>query len=163
MSQTLPGLAADSDRQLAETTQRRDAVAAQLRGMVERNRAAGRTHLTPAEDADAMRLASEHGQLVARLADLTARRTDLDRIITQEAAVDQQLNTRAADATGTAARPAYDQVARVGAEARTYHAGNDRRGGSFLRDVSAGALGDYAASERLARHMAEERVERGST
>ena len=57
--------------------------------------------------------------------------------------------------------PAYDQVARVGAEERTYRPDQDRRGQHFEQDVAAAFLGDYEAQQRLARHMAEERVERG--
>lgn len=60
-------------------------------------------------------------------------------------------------------RPAYDQVARVGSEARTYSKETDRKGAGFLRDVSRSFLfNDSDAQMRLARHMQEERVERAS-
>jgi hypothetical protein len=56
---------------------------------------------------------------------------------------------------------AYDQVARIGYEPRVYSAHTDPTGRSFLIDVGRNALhNDPSASERLARHMAEERVER---
>jgi hypothetical protein len=58
--------------------------------------------------------------------------------------------------------PAYDQVARVGQEERTYRPDQDRRGSTFERDVAAAFIGDYEAQARLSRHMAEERVERGA-
>ncbi|MFD9319292.1 hypothetical protein ACFWDQ_16610 [Streptomyces sp. NPDC060053] len=59
--------------------------------------------------------------------------------------------------------PAYDQVHRVGQDERTYRPDQDRRGRQFERDVVAAALGDdYEARDRLSRHMAEERVERGN-
>jgi hypothetical protein len=58
--------------------------------------------------------------------------------------------------------PAYDRVVRVGAEGRTYRADTDRRGVQFAGDVAAAFLGDFTAQERLARHMQEERVERGA-
>lgn len=58
--------------------------------------------------------------------------------------------------------PKYDQVARVGAEARTYSPESDRTGRQFLSDVVRNALGEgFEARERLMRHMQEERVERG--
>jgi hypothetical protein len=61
-----------------------------------------------------------------------------------------------------AVRPAYDRVARVGSEERTYNPQTDRTGQQFLTDVANQFLhGDIQASERLARHMHEERVERG--
>jgi hypothetical protein len=59
------------------------------------------------------------------------------------------------------ALPAYDQVARVGAEPRTYSPHADPYGRQFLMDVARQfTSGDVHASQRLARHMAEERVER---
>lgn len=51
---------------------------------------------------------------------------------------------------------------RVGAEPRTYSPDSDRSGRQFLLDVGRQLLGDPGANERLARHMVEERVERGN-
>jgi hypothetical protein len=57
---------------------------------------------------------------------------------------------------------AYDQVARVKSEERTYHRGNTYDGGPFLQDVVRQTLfRDVEAEQRLSRHMREERVERG--
>ncbi len=58
-------------------------------------------------------------------------------------------------------KPAYDRVARVGQEERTYSKKSDRDGGLFLRDVAAAFLQQNPESNmRLNRHMQEERVER---
>lgn len=58
-------------------------------------------------------------------------------------------------------RRAYDQVARVGREERTYRPDHDPKGKGFLRDFLASEVNkDFAASQRLSRHMDEERVER---
>jgi len=60
--------------------------------------------------------------------------------------------------------PKYDQVARVGAEERTYRAESDPKGKAFLRDVVRGTVegfNDFEARERIGRHMREEQVERG--
>lgn len=57
--------------------------------------------------------------------------------------------------------PAYNEVTRTGQEPRQYAAHNDPKGAKFERDVTAAFIGDYEARDRLARHMAEERVERG--
>ena len=55
--------------------------------------------------------------------------------------------------------PKYDQVARVGAEERTYRADQDPQGKQFLRDLLARDMGNsYEARSRLERHMAEEKV-----
>ena len=60
-----------------------------------------------------------------------------------------------------ASLPAYDRVARVGSEERTYHPGVDRTGKKFAEDVAAAFMGDRQAAARIDRHMAEERIERG--
>jgi hypothetical protein len=48
--------------------------------------------------------------------------------------------------------PAYDRVARVGREERTYNPGSDPNSKRFLRDVVGALLGSPGAAERLARH-----------
>ena len=75
-----------------------------------------------------------------------------------------RMNTAAQEASsmGTTRTPAYDEVARVGSEPRTYSEQSDRTGRLFIADVVRNHLGDgFDARERLARHMSEERVERG--
>lgn len=58
-------------------------------------------------------------------------------------------------------KPAYDRVARVGREERTYSREGDPGGALFLRDVAASWLmGNPESNMRLNRHMQEERVER---
>lgn len=60
--------------------------------------------------------------------------------------------------------PAYDEVARVGRDMRTYNPDVDRKGALFMRDVIHQHLfGDPNASTRLSRHMHEEEVERSGT
>lgn len=56
---------------------------------------------------------------------------------------------------------AYDQVARVGQEERTYRQDHDPKGKGFIIDVGRAWLGDPMAQARLARHVQEEQVERG--
>ena len=107
----------------------------------------------------------------ARFDELSAAKRSLDGDI---AAAEQSLvslraeadaDARAAAAAEVAApaaeRRRYDEVARVGQEARVYNPDTDKRGKGFLADVTRSFLGDHDASERLTRHMAEERVERG--
>lgn len=85
---------------------------------------------------------------------LRARISDLE----EQMAIRTAAN--AADASRTA--PAYDQVARVGAEERTYRQDRDPRGrgAEFLTDVTRAFRGDWMAQERLQRHSREELVER---
>ena len=107
----------------------------------------------------------------ARFDELQAAKRDLDGQITAATAALDQLRADAdADADATRAaqqavpaapRRAYDQVARVGRDQRVYTPDSDKRGQLFLRDVAARFFGDASAAQRLDRHMAEERVERG--
>jgi len=83
---------------------------------------------------------------------------DFDREIAREAEI-AELAKRSVPA---APKPAYDEVARVGAEARTYSPGSDPKGQTFLRDVALSAISPFGQSrERVERHMREEQVERG--
>jgi hypothetical protein len=94
-------------------------------------------------------------------AEVTRRQAALDELETEQTR-EAELAALQARTTPTANRaPAYDQVARVGQEERTYRPDEDRRGSNFERDVAAAFFGDYEAQGRLARHMQEERAERG--
>lgn len=107
----------------------------------------------------------------ARFDELSAAKRGLDADITVAEAsltslrAEAEADARAAAAADVAApaaeRRRYDEVARVGQEARVYSPDTDKRGKGFLSDVTRSSLGDRDASERLARHMSEERVERG--
>jgi hypothetical protein len=92
---------------------------------------------------------------------LSRRQSDLDGLVAEKAREEEiaAMSARISPAANRA--PAYDQVARVGSEARTYRKDMDPRGAAFERDVAAAFMGDYAAQQRLAQHMQEERVERG--
>lgn len=91
------------------------------------------------------------------IAELDAKLADAEKVRDDEMRVDSLNQTTYR--TGVAL-PAYDQVARVGTEARTYRPDQDRRGKGFLLDVGRAATGNYQAQERLARHQREEEVER---
>jgi HK97 family phage major capsid protein len=65
------------------------------------------------------------------------------------------------DATGVTATRAYDQVVRVGQEARTYRPDAEQAGGpSFFKDLALSQVfRDPSATERLARHQNEMAVD----
>lgn len=95
----------------------------------------------------------------ARVDELSAELDELRAEQARDAKI-AELQTQVED-TGVTRR-AYDQVARVGAEQRTYRPDQDPKGVGFLRDFVAGSvLGNYGAQQRLGRHMDEEIVERG--
>lgn len=88
-----------------------------------------------------------------------------DRVMSADADIDQ-INARIAELEQLEARryeaaAAHRPAARVRHEARTYGREQERAGVSFLADVASRITGAVpGASERLERHMAEERVER---
>lgn len=99
----------------------------------------------------------------AAFAEARAKITDADDAIKDlEARIADLETIEARERTVTAAMPENVGGAKVKAEARTYTRETERRDGvNFLRDLAAGQrFGDPEANQRLARHMAEERVER---
>lgn len=110
------------------------------------------------EDAVAARVATRD----AADAEVTRRQEALAGLEAEQVREDELAVLQARTVPAANRAPAYDQVHRVGREERTYRPDLDRRGRQFERDVVAAALSDdYAARDRLARHMAEEHVERG--
>lgn len=96
-------------------------------------------------------------------ADIKRHESDL-ATLRAEQAEDERINQMQSTVTRTGTGRAYDQVARVGQESRTYVPETDKRGRGkqFLTDVAAAFRGDFNARGRLERHMNEEMVERGS-
>ncbi len=103
--------------------------------------------------------------------DLAAATADVERA--RAAVVEEAEVARSAEeATVVAETPKYDEVARVTSEERTYAPHKDaafdtrtgeffaKPGADFEADVARAVLGDYEAQQRLAKHQAEERVER---
>lgn len=128
-----------------------------------------------ASDEDEQRVNDALAARAATDTAIDAERSTLDSL-KAEAARDAEIDRLQAVTVPTGVRgPAYDQVARVGSEERTYAAHKEqafdrtsgqlregfKAGGDFERDVAAAFFGDYSAQARLAQHMAEERVERG--
>jgi HK97 family phage major capsid protein len=119
----------------------------------------GRTNLTAEEDTRTEELLGEIEQRDGEIAALDQKVGRLQAAVAVDAQQDAALNERSA--TG-ATLPAYDKVARVGTEERTYRRDTDRKGAQFLRDVATQFLFRNQESEqRLSRHMQEERVENG--
>lgn len=120
----------------------------------------GREDLTEDEVARVTGLRTE---IRAQDEDLDKRATEL-RELNEQADRDDALVKEQAERKPAAQLPSHDRVARVGAEERTYRQDQDKRGkgAAFLTDVLAEFRGSGQARERLERHMAEERVERGA-
>ncbi|SES20996.1 hypothetical protein [Lentzea albida] len=140
---------------------------AQIRGqmatkLTERNKKATELNELRAQDApDEAKVTELRAAKDALDGELDAMQERVKSLEEEQARDDAADRLQREVAPGAARPPAYDQVARVGAEARTYRPDQDRNGKKFLWDVTrAHANGDYEARERLDRHMAEERVER---
>lgn len=148
---------------LAERQAHTDELTA-MRALVESGDAADIT-------ADSIKdVAAKRAAVDAKIDAARSEVADLEAEIVREAEI-VELSKRTVAA---APKPSYDGVARVGSEERTYAPHKDsafdsrtsslrsgvKAGGDFERDVAAAFFGDYSAQARLARHQAEERVER---
>ncbi|MFY1660903.1 hypothetical protein [Micromonospora sp. WMMD1274] len=141
---------AERDRERANT---------EIVHVLDKAKAEARANLTADEDRQVRELEGKREQA----------KKDIDGIkfkleTARAAKADQDANEKAyGERSGTgAAKPAYDRVARVGAEERTYRPDTDRKGSQFVRDLASQFLfRDLDAEHRLSRHMQEERVERG--
>lgn len=147
-----------------QATKRRDRAVAEVKSILARAKADGRANLTEEEDTDCDAAVKRRDQAKKDLAGIAEKLRRAKEAQEAEREIEQDLETRTADPKTTAgAKPAYDRVARVGAEERTYHKGNCRQGKEFLQDVVRNFLyQDPSAQVRLARHMSEENVERGA-
>lgn len=113
---------------------------------------------TPADEAKIRETVDARVKLDAEIDQLDARIKEYDGEIARDEAV-ERLQTE----TGSVApKPKYGETARIGAEKRTYSPDNAREGISFIADVLGRTDGDLDAMQRIQRHMAEERVERGN-
>lgn len=118
----------------------------------------GRAGFTKEESERVEQLRQTADKRKLDIPDIERKLADARQIKADELEV-QQLNQQR---TQTAVKPpAYDRVARVGGEERTYRPDNDRKGTQFLSDVARVFLyRDLESEQRLTNHMREERVER---
>jgi HK97 family phage major capsid protein len=132
---------------LDKVIERRDAVKAEMDAVLEAVAAENRTDLTDEETAKVDALVEESRSLDAKIEKLKAQADADAKVAEARKAVADVATPKASVATTSITR-----------EERTYRPDN---GTSFVRDAfNAQVRGDFAASERLARHMKEESVER---
>lgn len=136
----------------------------EVKAILAKARGEGRANMTEEEDADVQTAFARRDRANTDLAGIEKKLTNAKRAKEAEDEAETGIQQRTVDPVTTAARkPAYDRVARVGAEERTYHAGNTGKGGAFIRDVTRLYMfRDPEAEMRIVRHMQEERVERGA-
>lgn len=163
MSKTIVDLIREHEFRRDRERRRSSEAIAAVRAIHDRVRAEGRDRLTVDEDREFQAFArqQESANEAAQRADLELQ--ELRTIMTNETENDRLLSTRSTDHATEAVKPAYDLVARVGMEERTYRKDQDPTGKRFLSDLAAQHLyQDPGAAERLARHHREEQVERGA-
>ncbi|MFD4000850.1 phage major capsid protein [Streptomyces rubiginosohelvolus] len=158
MPGTIDDLIASIEVELEAAHKRGKKCGAEIQLILDKAQQDGRSNLEPEEDQRITELFAARDQSKSDVKGIENKLANANKIKTEEM-------ERAAEAkkqTPTQARrPAYDQVARVGQEERTYRKDQDPNGKAFLMDVSRQFLfQDVEASSRLARHMQEERVER---
>jgi hypothetical protein len=146
-----------------QAVKRRDRAAAEIRSILTKVRADGRTNLTDDEDRDTDQAEANRTRARQEIEGIDVKLGKAKRAQAAEQQIEAAGEERGIfnPETTVTPRPAYDRVARVGQEERTYHQGNTGKGSGFLKDViNAYAHRDLEAEGRLSRHMQEERVER---
>lgn len=130
---------------LDKVLERRDAVKSEMDAILEAVASENRTDLSAEETLKVDSLVGESRTLDAKITKLSAQAT---------------ADAKAAEARATVAPVATPAASatRIISEPRTYTA---QSGASFIRDAyNAKFKSDYAANDRLARHMREEEIER---
>lgn len=147
-----------------QAIKRRDRAIATVKEILNRAKSEARANLTEDEENEVKSQFAKREKAVEEISGAERKLERARQVQEAEEAADAQLAERSNDPQHKVAnRPAYDRVARVGQEERTYHKGNDRKGVSFLRDVLRLHLyRDLDSESRLVSHMREERVERGN-
>lgn len=151
-------LIAAREAELSAARSAREAAKADQGALLAGVEAEQRTALTADEQTRFDALSTAKREADTKIAEHEAKLAELRA----EKAADEKAERDAADVAPTGAEiRAYDEVARIGQEKRTYNPGNPSEGVSFLADVYRGQLmGDASANVRLNRHMDEERVEK---
>lgn len=163
MSTTFDDLIISAEAEHTQAVRRRERALATVKYIHAKAQQEARARLTEDEDAEVSAAMETHTRADDDVKGAKGKIAQLKDAKAREEANDLALQERRADpAAAAGAKPAYDRMVRVGQEERTYHRGNAGKGGLFLKDVTRMYLfRDIDAEQRLARHMAEERVERG--
>ena len=140
-----------------------DAIVRELEKKISRNRqfvqaaldeasSAGHKNLSIAVDAECTRRLNE-------IDDDKEKLERAKRVQAEENEIDRAMNE--SRPTSARSKPAYDEVARIGSEARVYSRADDPegKGTSFLTDVIGAYRGNPQSNERLSRHAREYEVD----
>jgi hypothetical protein len=177
---TVDSLLAQAEVELKAAERRRDVARATTAYIINTANSEGRAALTPEEQQQASDAHAQRDQARKDITEIRGKIAHLKDLESEEAdyAAESQRSTPGAvplppatpagPSNGNGSRAVsgqdnrgYDHQARIGQEPRTYSKESDPYGRAFLMDVCRGQMfNDPGAQARLARHMAEERVER---
>jgi len=154
----LDELIASIEVEKEQAVKRRNKARAEVQAILAVAQQEGRANLSKEEDERCQTLFDTQERAKAEIAGIEQKLARALQAKQEELEADK--SAREVEPTQTR-QPAYDQVARVGAEERTYRRDSDPHGKQFLMDICRQfSYQDVEAGQRLARHMAEERVER---
>ncbi len=160
---TIDDLIVSIEVEAEQAKKRYERATAEANNILARAKNEARANLTEDEDHDIDAAFATRDRAKIDLKGIENKLTRARKIKAEEAETDLALRERGAPPQPLPTKPAYDRVARVGQEERTYNKRADRDGSAFLRDVSRQFLyRDMESEQRLLRHMQEERVERGA-
>ncbi len=131
-------------------TRRRTALSGEIRSTCEQVQAQGRLNFTAQEDTRISALFKQRDAISSELATIESELATIRQAERDEQALYDRHTVRV-----NGLPRAYDQVARVGNETRTYNPGNDKTGNGFCLDVARAFKGDPVSSERIYRHQQE--------
>lgn len=158
MPGTIDDLIASIEVELEAAKKRGKKCGAEIQLILDKAQQDGRSNLDPEEDQRIAELFAARDQSKNDISGIENKLANASKIKTEE--MERQAEAKKTSPT-QARKPAYDQVARVGQEERTYRKDQDPLGKNFLMDISRQfVFQDVEAAHRLSQHMQEERVER---
>lgn len=160
MAGTIDDLIASIEVELEAAYKRRKKCGAEVQLILDKAQQDGRSALTVEEDERVAELFAARDQSKTDIDGIENKLANANKIKAEEMERAEQAK-QVRDTPANARKPAYDRVARVGTEERTYRKDQDPLGKGFLMDICRQfSHQDVEAGGRLARHMQEERIER---
>src|SRR6266511_1220838 len=133
---TIDDLITSIEVEMEQTKKRYERATAEVQTILAKAKADGRANLSDEEDADCETAFKTRDKAKVDIKGIENKLARARKVKAEEADVELGLLERKADpVTADGRKPAYDRVMRVGQEERTYHKGNTRKGGPFIRDV----------------------------
>ena len=155
---TIDELISSIELELEGAERRRDKATMEVQSILEVARQEGRPNLEVEEDERVQELFASRDKAKTDIVGIKGKLANANKVKAEEL---ESKNDAETTRQTNARKPAYDEVARVGDEERTYRPDSDPHGKQFLADIARQfAFQDVQSAQRLSQHMREERVER---